>query len=286
MLKSLLKGWILPPNFLKLYHKLVALVRHRKSKTSPGIVKFKNIHHGKRCFILATGPSIKQMDLTWLKDEISIAVSFFGYHHEIEKISPTYQVCAPNHEPLGEKNVLNYLYMIRDSYKGKKPCFLGISEYEYSFDRVLKTYPELQPEEYYFIDYEGAPEISETSIKTKDVWDPLKTPMSLMTVAFEAIMLAVYMGCDKIYLLGCDYNYMKDLEGKREQHFYPDSQTVQGRERICEEGLEKFFETSYLLWKRYRLVFEHLASKGIMVYNASPDSSLDMFPKVSFDELK
>jgi hypothetical protein len=87
-------------------------------------------------------------------------------------------------------------------------------------------------------------------------------------------------------LLGCDYNYLRDLAGEKEQHFYPDTLTIQGRENVIENGLEYFFESSYLLWKRYRLVFEVLRQRGINIYNSSPDSSLDMFPKVPLECLQ
>lgn len=287
MLKNWVRDWLLPPGILNFIKKLKRSMRYwlNRNKTTADIVKFKDIHKGKRCFILATGPSINQMDLTVLKNEISIAVSFFGYHKDIKKICPKYHVCAPNHEPLGEKNALNYFNMIKECYPSDIPCFFGITQYKHSFDNVLLRYPDLKPEQTYFIDYSNSEMINENNKCDSVIWDPCKTPFALMTVAFEAIMIAAYMGCNEIYLLGCDYNYIKDIEGRKEQHFYPDSKTVQGREYIAENGLEPFFKNSYLLWKRYRLIFEALEQRGITVYNASPDSLLDMFPKVSISSL-
>lgn len=39
------------------------------------IVPPKNKHKGQRCFVVASGPSLRGMDLSWLKDEITIAVN-------------------------------------------------------------------------------------------------------------------------------------------------------------------------------------------------------------------
>ena len=284
MLGKFIKGWSLPLNFLILLSKVRK--KFATNRTTPEIIKFKDIHKGKRCFILATGPSINQMDLTVLKDEISIAVSFFGYHKDIDKISPKYHFCAPNHEPLGEANALNYFHMFREHYSPELVVFLGITRYKYSFDKVLKRYPELTPPNNYMIDYYKSVLIDDDNKNDSEIWDPLQCPMDMMTVAFGAIMLAAYMGCNEIYLLGCDYNYMRDLTGAKNQHFYPDSKTIQGRENISEKGLESFFESSYWLWKRYRLVSEALRKRGVNIYNSSPDSSLDMFPKVSFESLQ
>ena len=108
MLKNFITNWILAPKLWIYCQITVKKILTFRNKTSPEIKKFKNIHSGKRCFILATGPSINQMELSVLKDEVTIAVSFFGYHKNLNEISPKYHVFAPNHEPLGEKNALNF----------------------------------------------------------------------------------------------------------------------------------------------------------------------------------
>lgn len=47
----------------------------------------KNAHQGERCFIIASGPSIKGMDLSWLKDEITICVN---QSYKLLDFEPTY----------------------------------------------------------------------------------------------------------------------------------------------------------------------------------------------------
>ena len=50
--------------------------------------KFKDIHASSRCFILASGPSIRDQDLGFLKGEICFAVNEFYLHKDINLISP------------------------------------------------------------------------------------------------------------------------------------------------------------------------------------------------------
>ena len=39
------------------------------------MTKFSGRHAGERCFVVGSGPSIARMDLSWLKDEITICVN-------------------------------------------------------------------------------------------------------------------------------------------------------------------------------------------------------------------
>ena len=81
-LKSILNSlsyWLLPPNvkntLLSIYSKQVAFKDYRVerdiiSRLCKKNSKFKDIHNGERCFILATGPSIKTQNLRPLKNEL------------------------------------------------------------------------------------------------------------------------------------------------------------------------------------------------------------------------
>ena len=52
--------------------------------------KFKGIHKRERLFVLCSGPSIQKMDLTVLKNEITMAVHSFYLHKDISVIQPAY----------------------------------------------------------------------------------------------------------------------------------------------------------------------------------------------------
>ena len=61
--------------------------------TAPN-ANLRNIHQGKRCFILCNGPSVKRQDIRPLKDEIVISVSSGYLHPDYAEIAPAYH-CVP-----------------------------------------------------------------------------------------------------------------------------------------------------------------------------------------------
>ena len=54
--------------------------------------RFKNKHSNDRCFIVGTGPSIKNQDLKLLENETVIGVSGLFQHKDIHIINPRYYV--------------------------------------------------------------------------------------------------------------------------------------------------------------------------------------------------
>jgi len=97
--------WTLPPGIEFLLKKTLCKMTSKKKNveklylSKKLIVQLKDKHLGERCFILATGPSIQEQDLTVLEGELCIAVSHFFLHKDIKRISPRYHVLAPYHPP-------------------------------------------------------------------------------------------------------------------------------------------------------------------------------------------
>jgi len=58
------------------------------------MTKFSGRHAGERCFVVGSGPSIARMDLSWLKDEITICVN---QSYKALDFDPTY-VCIGDRE--------------------------------------------------------------------------------------------------------------------------------------------------------------------------------------------
>ena len=80
--------------------------------------KLKDIHTNDRCFVIATGPSLKEQDLTLLKDEITIGVSGLYSHKDIEVFMPKYYVMSPvfaSHSDLYPEEV--FIERFRDEFE-------------------------------------------------------------------------------------------------------------------------------------------------------------------------
>src|SRR5262245_49454931 len=71
------------------------LSREEKAITAQNDI-FKDKHKGQRCFVIATGPSLKGQDIMPLESEITFVMSGFWKHAALDKWQPTYYcLCDP-----------------------------------------------------------------------------------------------------------------------------------------------------------------------------------------------
>ena len=95
---------------------------------------------------------------------------------------------------------------------------------------------------------------------------------------------------DEIYLLGCDHNWIRHVGQTR--HFYDSSESIvesmgydewQGqdkeeateREKQCNDNLFRIYEQYYNLAKQH----------NIAIYNVTPGSRLEVFPKTTLFDI-
>ncbi len=298
-LKSIIKlliYWTLPlgikNSLLSLYSKYLssknydlecAIIKKSSQKNS----KFKNIHLGERCFILATGPSVKNQDLRYLQGEYCIGVSYFFLHKDIELIQPRYHIIAPAHPPITFESYQSLFQKMYSKYSNDFDCFLGNNRYQYSGSHFLRNYPEYNNNKVHIIEYSSSQELDEQNYFNDSVWDICASPFIPRTVIYSAIQLAIYMGFKKIYLLGCDHDYLVDIARVTDHHFYEEKQ---GQKEIEEQVLKSFdtemwFREYYERWKHYRLIKEYSRSIGCQIYNATQGGMLDVFPRIKFEDL-
>jgi len=110
------------------------------------------------------------------------------------------------------------------------------------------------------------------------------------TVTYLGIQLAYFLGCNPVYLIGVDHNY-----GKLPELFPP------GKIEITEENHDlvkqcHFDESYYKLGDvigvpdvqkqddAYQTAMDHFQANGREIYNAGVNSSLDIFPRIDFQE--
>lgn len=247
--------------------------------------KFKNIHYGERCFILATGPSIQTQDLLPLQDELCIAVSQFFLHKNINIISPKYHVLAPTHAPFNFDDLNKIFDGLTQSYKNDVTCFLGYSSYIYSNYRFIEKYPQYKNDKQYFIDYSMSKSLNESNYCNDEIWKIDKRPFSIRTVIYSAIQVALYMGCKEIYLIGCDHDYLNDTSRVTNHHFYKEEEGISDAEHLNSFTTERWFEEYYFRWRQYRLIREYAQSINCQIFNATQGGMLDVFPRVKLEEI-
>lgn len=245
---------------------------------------FKDIHAGERCFILATGPSINRQDLRPLSKEICIAVSEFYLHPDVDIICPSYHVEAPNHFPYDYEVIQRSFENYEKLYKKDVTYFFGHTPYKYSRLNFLKRHPEYDSQYFYHLNYGYSLLLNDSNYDKKSQWDLTKRLFGVNSVIFTAIQVAVFMGFSTIYLLGCDHNHLSDVERGRSSHFYPDSKGVTD-DRSEWPTTEQLLYSLHTRWGQYRLIQKFLEKTGQEVLNATAGGMLDVFPRVTLEEI-
>jgi hypothetical protein len=287
--------WSLPPGIEHILRNLLAelkLDKHKyafdSEKEKSRLALFHNIHKGERCFILATGPSIKTQDLRPLKNEICIAVSQFMLHPDIKIINPLYHIEAPMHPPLDFTYLQGCFEAYKNIYTEKVNYFFGYYHYEYSIINFLNQYKEYSHPNINFIDFTRSRFLDEANHQNNTVWDITRSPFVARTVIYIAIQVAFYMGFKEIYLLGCDHDYLLNLSRTADYHFYKDEESNTGKtesEHYNSFNAEWWFNQYYHRWKEYRLMGEYLAARGCRILNATNGGMLDVFPRVKLEDI-
>ena len=130
------------------------------------IEDFKDLHSSKRCFILASGPSLKDLDLEPLNRRLTI-----GLNRSFMAFENSYYHCVFDHRlfDLYEKELNNsrFLFTLEDRPFGIPLKLLGSKGFSWSLEDGI---------------YSG------------------------YTISYFALQLAVYMGFKEIFFLGLDLN--------------------------------------------------------------------------------
>lgn len=238
------------------FFRFLGVYMYQLSSDSKKIKSMKNIHKGKRCFIIGNGPSLRAEDLDKIKNEISFGSNKIFYIFPKTLWRPTYYVCGDVKvfKQICEKiNDLNLSYVFLESalkpyIKKKLQCIYFRCWYKF---RIKK---------------DNIPRNIKVSVK------PYKFFSCCGTITYISLQLAIFMGFEKIYLLGIDNNF-SNSQGKN--HFSEDK----SEEISAPPNIEESNTIAYKSTKRY--ADEH----GIKIYNATRGGKLEVFERVDFDSL-
>ena len=235
---------------------------------------FEDIHKGRRCFIVGNGPSLNQLNMTRLREELTF---------------------------------------------GSNRCFMGFQKWGFHFN-YWSCVDRLQVEEYgleyqdnlpkeivKFIPFEYLPLLqlpNSCPVNFDYEWRPPHrfsgSPDVLylgFTVTHTLMQIAVIMGCNPIYLIGVDHRYNLSEKCVQNRKFGGKSAKIW----IAEDASKPtHFTDQYTQGEKQKLFVapsperseacfqvarEWTECRGIKIYNATPDTGLDVFEKVDFDTL-
>ena len=228
-------------------------------------------HRGKRCFILATGPSISSEDLTLLSNEIIFAGNFFYRHHDFDRINPTYYVIQDGKLVSGAwpmETIIDRVraaapevtFLLNEAFAANQTLLNLLGSSRRFWIRANRTL---------HLGYRGS-------------WRIDRAMAQGGNVIHIAVGAAASMGFKEIYLLGVDGNgLVLDLTGQP-SHFYggPPENTAFNHEKI-----ERDLIMSGYGFRFWRAIDAFYRSKGVRIINLSKGSLLTGLETSSLSEV-
>lgn len=193
---------------------LKSFVYRVANQTLGKVQKFHDIHKGESCYIFGDGVSLKSMDLQKFSDKQSIACNYFPFHKEFASLNCLYGVvCAPYFfSPIGGYDTVkkNHLLGMSKLYRELIDTYS-----DKNFFVHLSNYPFLNGDNLYYM-YEDIPD-------DRLPIDYISKRINCFTgVMNTAILLAIYLGFEHVYLVGFDYTHVPS----RSLHWYEKGQGI------------------------------------------------------------
>jgi len=233
-------------------------VRGIGGKKYRNLKKYKNIYSGKRCFIIATGPSLTIKDLEKIEKEYS-----FGMNSIVKAYSST--TFRPTYYGIQDHIVYNELQNdIMTYYKGCDNVFIAdrIATH-YSIDKLWNQFP-------LNMTYHAYDRWFNEKYYASFSDDIYKQVYSGFSITFSLIEIAVYMGFKEIYLLGADCNF----DNKEKMHF--------AEYGVIDKAIGSAKERNLA---GYHIADEYAKANNIKIVNATRGGSLEIFERLSLEEI-
>lgn len=219
---------------------------------------YKDIHKGKRCFIIANGPSLKKIDFSLLENEITIGMNRIYLMNAMNGFMPTYIACIDENSQLKQ---------FADEYNDLNiPCFYNWNQREL-FDKK---------DNQMFVRVKFTTGFSADIVKN--------STYNGASVTYTCMQLAYYMGCNEVYLIGKDHEYKitkkagapEVSDGSEGNHF------ISG---YYKQG-QMWFAPEYEIEEQaYRIAKKYYEKNNRVIKDASIDGKLKVFEKVDFASL-
>lgn len=223
--------------------------------------KFKDIHNGERCFIIATAPSLTLEDVNRVKGEITFSMNSCFKLFEKTDWRPTYY-CILDHTVYERvKNDLNRSQFgevfVNDYIKWNEPSLNRVPVYDNwgGTSKERKMLPKRWQKKHF-----------STDISQKCYYGT--------SVMHFIMQICFYMGFKEIYLLGADCDFSGAIKHSKLLS-YKDSDKVSNPPGEIFAGL----------MGDYALAQKEAERRGIKIYNATRGGRLEMFPRIQLENL-
>lgn len=239
--------------------------------------QYKNIHSGKRCFILCSGPSVRKQNLKPLKNEIVFCVSTGFLHEEYKEISPKYHCFAQfTYDHRDIKFYTNH-FKEMDAKIISEELFFNVTERE-----LIEKNNLFKDKKVNYV-YLG----KNFNQKRKNIYSIDKVIPRVQTVSIMVIIIAMYMGFKEIYLIGTDHDA---IITRKYNHAFKNPINETDTNHIGESNTViwdnvKLFRAYTTIFEEYRYLNQLAKQNNVQIYNATLGGILDEFERVELSSL-
>ena len=248
--------------------------------------KFRNIHSGKRCFILGNGPSLREVDLSLLADEFVFSVNNFPQVKNFHQARTNFHLWMD----------LSFFDM-RDDMK-------------YNMDAVMQNYHAMSEENAIcFVPTAAREFIRRNNIdKFLDInymliyddllrgdriaYDLTSSVTGFSTVVQYAAEVALYMGFKEIYLLGCDstnilsvINNALNIPNENVHAYDKDDVNMHDRMILNSHMMSDIFMNYYRVFFGFKRLNDLCVQEGIKFFNCSSTTIVNEVPRMNLEDV-
>lgn len=250
---------------------------------------------GQQCFVIGGGPSLKDINLKLLEGEQTFVVNEFDKHPDYRLLMPSnHAIMDPDYFTLAEDHHLTQQFIKKsETIRPETTVFMNILAKPFIEKRGL-----FKKHKIHYIAMQGIySDKFNFNIKIEKVVPWPKNSILM------CLLLATYMGFEKIYIIGCEHNFLATNIGIGKaltfDHAYSDGRELidttnpeEAKKYTVEKDLYLPYERQIAhikqLFTNYRLLNGKIAKlyPQTQIFNATPDSFLDVFPSIDFKDIK
>lgn len=245
---------------------------------------YKNIYKGKRCFVIGNGPSVKEQDLSLLRDEITFTVNQIARNPQFQEINTNYHLWAdPNFFVTemtceGDYELLRIMRQLPENTE----CF-------FPYDSAYRYVEKFDLEKFINVNYYKTGEF----VHEDEEIDFTEFIRGGYTVVQYAVRLAIYMGFTEIYLLGCECTTILNVINARTSSYTTTTHCYEIDENEKERAknmyfslpMQAYYESELGILEEYHVLAEYCKKRGIKLMNCTPGGLLDEIARISYEEV-
>ncbi len=258
-------------------------------------LELKNKYAGQRCFIIGGGPSIANIDLSQLSRECTFVVNEFEKNTQHRSLTPKFHIISESNY-FTEGGTEYWLGRFKEKDRNiSTETTMIISLGAKSF---VEKHGLFRQHRIYYVGTQGIFTNNLPFNISLDRYVPNPKNSVLM-----CMIAATWMGFDEIYLLGCEHSFLAQPLGKNKSlgfsHSYEEE--ASNLDNADDEVLKKYISQKELnsnyemsmasvlqLFRNYRLFYSKAQKlhPNLKIFNATPNSFLDVFPMINFEDIK